>query len=136
MTYPEKVEETIGIPIKVEPLDETPLEDLGLNTYNHDIPLSFREVISFDELKPQPQPLPNCPSLDVNLGNERGPEPPIKPYILDSFRMEMIEDDWELEFKEVSFIGRGLNSPVSPKEVDKVIFDEKKLGSSLDAFIR
>ncbi|GJY60347.1 hypothetical protein Tco_0461004 [Tanacetum coccineum] len=31
-TYPEEVEETLGIPIEVEPLDETPLEDLGLNT--------------------------------------------------------------------------------------------------------
>ncbi|GKD43984.1 hypothetical protein Tco_1268629 [Tanacetum coccineum] len=33
-TYPEEVEETLGIPIEVEPLDETPLEDLGLNTCN------------------------------------------------------------------------------------------------------
>ncbi|GJZ31950.1 hypothetical protein Tco_0576997 [Tanacetum coccineum] len=33
-TYPEEVEETLGIPIEVEPLDDTPLEDLGLNTYN------------------------------------------------------------------------------------------------------
>ncbi|GJW24944.1 hypothetical protein Tco_0038755, partial [Tanacetum coccineum] len=32
-TYPEEVEKTLGIPIEVEPLDETPLEDLGLNTY-------------------------------------------------------------------------------------------------------
>ncbi|GKE58258.1 hypothetical protein Tco_1497443 [Tanacetum coccineum] len=39
MTYPDDVEEIIGIPIEVEPLDETPLEDLGLNTCNHDIPL-------------------------------------------------------------------------------------------------
>ncbi|GJV29504.1 hypothetical protein Tco_1385952 [Tanacetum coccineum] len=42
VTYPEEVEEIIGISIKVEPLDETPLEDLGLNTCNYDIPLSFR----------------------------------------------------------------------------------------------
>ncbi|GJV33989.1 hypothetical protein Tco_1394389 [Tanacetum coccineum] len=45
--------------MKVEPLDETQLEDLGLNTYNHDIPLSSREVPSFDELEPQPKPLAN-----------------------------------------------------------------------------
>ncbi|GKB99665.1 putative ribonuclease H-like domain-containing protein, partial [Tanacetum coccineum] len=38
----EEVEETLGTPIEVEPLDETQLEDLGLNTYNHDIPLSSR----------------------------------------------------------------------------------------------
>ncbi|GJS39575.1 hypothetical protein Tco_0564618 [Tanacetum coccineum] len=52
VTYPDKVEEIIGILIEVEPLDETPLEDLGLNTCNHDIPLSSREIPSFDELEP------------------------------------------------------------------------------------
>ncbi|GJX76882.1 zinc finger, CCHC-type containing protein [Tanacetum coccineum] len=51
VTYPDEVEEIIGIPIEVEPLDETPLEDLGLNTCNHDIPLSSREIPSFDELE-------------------------------------------------------------------------------------
>ncbi|GJV16645.1 hypothetical protein Tco_1361968 [Tanacetum coccineum] len=65
VTYPKEVEETLGTPIKVEPLDETQLEDLGLNTCNHDLPLSFRKVPSFDEPEPQPQPLPNYPPLDV-----------------------------------------------------------------------
>nr|GEY40245.1 ribonuclease H-like domain-containing protein [Tanacetum cinerariifolium] len=64
VTYPDKVEETIGLPIEVEPLDETPLEDLGLNTCNHDIPLSSGEIISFEESKPQPQPFPSFPSLE------------------------------------------------------------------------
>ncbi|GKB55655.1 hypothetical protein Tco_0911841, partial [Tanacetum coccineum] len=68
VTYPEEVNETIGTLIEVEPSDETQLEDLGLNTCNHDIPLSNREVPSFDEPEPQPHPLPNCPSLDVSLG--------------------------------------------------------------------
>ncbi|GJV25664.1 hypothetical protein Tco_1378359 [Tanacetum coccineum] len=189
VTYPEEVEETLGTPMEGEPLDETQLEDLGLNTYNHDIPLSSREVPSFDEPKPQPKPLANFPTLDVSLGDEKGPQPPIKPHSPDSFRMKvvepltihtppsphvasfhpknmycyyricvddpkkhygfkpgllrhsgslgvdflklgMIEDDWELESKEVSFLGRGLNSPVKPKEVEKVILDEKKLGRS------
>ncbi|GJT86525.1 hypothetical protein Tco_1068242 [Tanacetum coccineum] len=49
---------------------------------------------------------------------------------VDFLNMEMIENDWELESKEVSFLGRRLNSLVRPKEVEKVIFDEKKLGSS------
>nr|GFA79944.1 ribonuclease H-like domain-containing protein [Tanacetum cinerariifolium] len=49
VSYPEEVEETIGIPMEVEPLEETQLEDLGLNTCNHEIPLSSREVLSFDE---------------------------------------------------------------------------------------
>ncbi|GKC11267.1 hypothetical protein Tco_1008049 [Tanacetum coccineum] len=38
----------------------------------------------------------------------------------DFSKMEMIENDWELESKEVSFLGRGLNLPVWPKEVEKV----------------
>ncbi|GKA55533.1 hypothetical protein Tco_0754605 [Tanacetum coccineum] len=178
VTYPDEVEEIIGIPIEVEPLDETPLEDLGLNTCNHDIPLSSREIPNFDEPEPQPQPLPSCPSLDISLGEERGPKPPIKPHSPDSFRMkvvdnltihippsphvasfypkdvycyyhpcvedpkkhygfkpgllghsgslgvdflnfEMIEDDWRLESKEVSFLREGLNLPVWPKELEK-----------------
>ncbi|GJY15445.1 hypothetical protein Tco_0385867 [Tanacetum coccineum] len=189
MTYPKEVEKTIGTPIEVEPLDETELEYLGLNTCNYDIPLSNREVPSFDEPEPQPNPLRNYLSLDVSIGEERGPERPIKPYSPDSFRMkevysltintppsphvatfypkdmycyyhpciddpkkhyrfkpgllghrgslgvdfsklEMREDDLELESKEVFFLGTGLNPPIRPKEVKKVIFDEKKLGSS------
>ncbi|GKC10027.1 putative ribonuclease H-like domain-containing protein [Tanacetum coccineum] len=49
------------------------------------------EVPSFDQTKPQPQPLPNCLSLDVSLGEERGPEPPIKSHSLDSFRMKKVD---------------------------------------------
>ncbi|GJZ29964.1 hypothetical protein Tco_0575011 [Tanacetum coccineum] len=52
------------------------------------------------------------------------------PLGVDFSNMEMIENDWELESMEVSFLGRGLNSPIRPKGVEKVIFDEKKLGSS------
>nr|GEV40439.1 hypothetical protein [Tanacetum cinerariifolium] len=74
--------------MKVEPLDDTQLKDLGLNTYNHDIPLSSREVPSFDEPEPQLKPLANYPTLDVSLGDGKGPQPPIKPYSLDSFRMK------------------------------------------------
>ncbi|GJY62443.1 hypothetical protein Tco_0463100, partial [Tanacetum coccineum] len=165
VTYPDEVEEIIGIPIEVEPLDETTLKDLGLNTCNHDIPLSSREIPNFDEPEPQPQPFFSFPSLEVYVGHERGLKPPIKPLSPDSFRMkevesltihipplphvtyyhpglgnpkkyyvfkpgllgqsgslgveflnlETIEDDWELESKEVSFLGRGLNLPVRPK---------------------
>ncbi|GKA96200.1 hypothetical protein Tco_0818295 [Tanacetum coccineum] len=155
----------------------------GLNTCNHDIPLSSREVPSFDKMKPQPQPLPTYPPLDISLGDKRGLKPPIKPHSPDSFRMKevdhltnntppsphvvsfhpkdtycyyhlcigdpkkhygfkpcllglseslgvdfsklgMIEDDWELESKEVSFLGRELNSPVRPKEVENVRIKE------------
>ncbi|GKB42744.1 hypothetical protein Tco_0887686 [Tanacetum coccineum] len=79
VTYLDEVEEIIGIPIEVESLDKTSLEDLGLNTCNHNTPLSPREVLSFDKLKPQPQPLPNCPPLDASLETGRGLKPPIKP---------------------------------------------------------
>ncbi|GKA98771.1 hypothetical protein Tco_0826708 [Tanacetum coccineum] len=100
VTYPEEVEDTLGTPIEVEPLDQTQLEDIGVNTCNDDIPLSFREVPSFDELKPQPHPLPNCPSLDVSLGDERGPEPPIKPHTL-GWLLEDIHVTWaHLEKKQ------------------------------------
>ncbi|GJX23613.1 putative ribonuclease H-like domain-containing protein [Tanacetum coccineum] len=58
---------------------------------------------------------------------------------VDFSNLGMIGDDWKLESKKVSLLGRGLNSPVRPKEVEKVrikethhlehvIFDEKKLG--------
>nr|GEW71795.1 ribonuclease H-like domain-containing protein [Tanacetum cinerariifolium] len=76
VNYPQEVEETIGIPMEVEPLDKTKLKDLGLNTYNQDIPLSYREVSSFDELKPQPMPLADCPSLNISLEDKKGSEPP------------------------------------------------------------
>ncbi|GJX06742.1 hypothetical protein Tco_0194674 [Tanacetum coccineum] len=91
VTYPKEVEETLGTSMEVEPLDHIKLEDVGLDTCNHDIPISSREVPSFDELEPQPQPLPNCLSLDISLGEERSSEPPIKTHSPDSFRMKVID---------------------------------------------
>ncbi|GJS08847.1 hypothetical protein Tco_0365643 [Tanacetum coccineum] len=67
VTYLEKVDEAIGIPMEVDPLDHTKLEDLGLN---HDLFLSSKEIPSVDE--PEPQLLPNFSPLDVNLGDNRG----------------------------------------------------------------
>ncbi|GJR80735.1 hypothetical protein Tco_0151520 [Tanacetum coccineum] len=94
VTYPEEVEETIGIPTKVKPLDHMKLEDLGLNTCSHDLFPSSREFPSVDES--EPQPLPNLPFLDVNLGGKRGTNPPINPYSLGSFRMKVIFDEKKL----------------------------------------
>ncbi|GJX00110.1 hypothetical protein Tco_0184023 [Tanacetum coccineum] len=54
VTYPDEVEDIIEISIEVVPLDETPLEDLRLNTCNNNIPLSSKEFPSFDGLEPQP----------------------------------------------------------------------------------
>nr|GEV01109.1 hypothetical protein [Tanacetum cinerariifolium] len=45
VTYPEEVDETIGILMEVEPLNQTQEEDLGLNTCNHNLSFSFREVL-------------------------------------------------------------------------------------------
>ncbi|GJV39978.1 hypothetical protein Tco_1418418, partial [Tanacetum coccineum] len=78
VTYPKEIEETLGTHMKVEPLDQTKLEDVGLT--NHNISLISREVPYFDELEPQPQTLPSFQSLDVSLREERGPEPPIKSH--------------------------------------------------------
>ncbi|GKB52384.1 reverse transcriptase domain-containing protein [Tanacetum coccineum] len=60
--------------------------------YFHDLSLSYKEVPSFDEPKTQPNPLPNCPPLDISLGDERGPKPPIKPHSSNSFRMKEVDN--------------------------------------------
>ncbi|GKE98919.1 hypothetical protein Tco_0022270 [Tanacetum coccineum] len=51
VTYSEEVEKTLGTPIEVEPLNETKLEEVGLNC-NHNTPLSSKEVPSFDGPEP------------------------------------------------------------------------------------
>nr|GEY28742.1 ribonuclease H-like domain-containing protein [Tanacetum cinerariifolium] len=89
VTYPEEVDETIGIPMEVETLDHMKLEDLGLNTYSHDLFPNSREFLDVDELKPQP--LPNLAFLDVNLGDKRETDPPINPYSSGSFRVMVVE---------------------------------------------
>ncbi|GJW26423.1 hypothetical protein Tco_0040234 [Tanacetum coccineum] len=88
VTYPEEVEETLGTPIEVEPLNKTKLEEVELNC-NHNTPLSSREIPSFDGL--EHQPLLNSPSFDVNLGDVTGPDPPIKQHSPDSSRMKVVD---------------------------------------------
>ncbi|GJV31913.1 hypothetical protein Tco_1392313 [Tanacetum coccineum] len=92
VTYPEEVEKTLGTPIEVEPLNETKLKKVGLNC-NHNTPLSSREVPSFDG--PEPQPLLNSPSLD------------------------MFDDDWRLESKEVYPLREELSLFDRPNEVER-----------------
>ncbi|GJX89933.1 hypothetical protein Tco_0343259, partial [Tanacetum coccineum] len=75
------------------------------------------EVPSFDG--PEPQPLPNSPSLDASLGDVIGPEPPIKPHSLDSSRMKMFDDDWGLESKKVSPLGEELSLFDRPNKVER-----------------
>nr|GEW32703.1 hypothetical protein [Tanacetum cinerariifolium] len=91
VTYPEEVENILRTLIEVEPLNETKLEEVGLN-YNHNTPFSSKEVPSFDKPEPQPQPLPDCSPLDTSLGTERGLKPPIKPQSPDSFRMKVLDN--------------------------------------------
>ncbi|GKC56220.1 hypothetical protein Tco_1083818, partial [Tanacetum coccineum] len=65
------------------------MEDKADNLRNTHRP--SKEIPSIDEPEPQPNPLPNCLSLDVSLGEERGPEPPIKPHSPNSFRMKEVD---------------------------------------------
>ncbi|GJZ66747.1 hypothetical protein Tco_0623443, partial [Tanacetum coccineum] len=117
VTYPKEVENTLGTPIEVEPLNETKLEEVGLNC-NHNTPLSSREVSSFDG--PEPQPLLNSPSINVSLGDVIDPEPPIKPHSPDSSRIkEMFDDDWGLESKEVSTLEEELSLFDRPNKVER-----------------
>nr|GEW50003.1 ribonuclease H-like domain-containing protein [Tanacetum cinerariifolium] len=58
-------------------------------TCNHGLFLSSKGVPSVEE--PEAQPLPNFLTLDVNLGEKRGTDPPINKYSLGSFRMKVVE---------------------------------------------
>ncbi|GJS67510.1 hypothetical protein Tco_0682074 [Tanacetum coccineum] len=169
VTYPEEVEEALGTPIQVKPLEETQLEDLGWNTYaslgnergpkppiKPHSPDSFR-MKEVDHLTNHTPPSPHVASFHPKdtycyyhpcIGDPKK-HYGFKPGLLgqsgslgvDFLKLEMIEDDLELESKKVSFLGRELNSHVRPKEVENVrikethnlehvIFDEKRLGSS------
>ncbi|GKC16599.1 hypothetical protein Tco_1013381 [Tanacetum coccineum] len=88
VTHPKEVEETLGTPIEVELFIEIKLEEVGLNC-NHNTSLSFKGFPSVDE--PEPQLLPKFSPLDINLGDKRGTDPPINPYILGSFRMKVVK---------------------------------------------
>ncbi|GJY23910.1 hypothetical protein Tco_0397568 [Tanacetum coccineum] len=67
-------------------------------TYTYEVMKDLiKEVPSFDEPEPQPQPFPRFLSLEVDLGEERDPEPTIKPHSSDSFRMKVIFDEKKLE---------------------------------------
>lgn len=89
VTYPEEVEETLGIPMEVEPLDQAPLEDIGLNTYSDNLTLSSREFPSVDE--PDAESSHNFQSLDIHLGDKRGADPPINPCSPDSLRIKVVD---------------------------------------------
>nr|GEY75037.1 ribonuclease H-like domain-containing protein [Tanacetum cinerariifolium] len=89
VTYLEEVEETLGTPMEVEPLDRIKLEDLSLNTCSHDIFLSYKEIPIVDEL--EPQLLTNFSPLRCKSRRKRGTDLPIKPHSPDSFRMKVVD---------------------------------------------
>ncbi|GJU03794.1 hypothetical protein Tco_1114132 [Tanacetum coccineum] len=66
VTYLEEVENTLGTPIEVEPLNETKLEEVGLNC-NHNTPFSSKEVPSSDGSEPQPV---GILGVNLNIGKE------------------------------------------------------------------
>ncbi|GKE53415.1 hypothetical protein Tco_1488571, partial [Tanacetum coccineum] len=92
------------------------------------------EVPSFDG--PKPQPLLNSPSLDLSLGDVSYYNPGIndpkrhygfKPGLLgksvspsvDISNWEMFDDDWGLESKEVSPLGKELSLFDRPNKVER-----------------
>ncbi|GJS24179.1 hypothetical protein Tco_0452811 [Tanacetum coccineum] len=135
VTHPKEVEETLGTPMEVEPSDKTQLEDIGLNTCNHDIPLSSRiKVVETLTIYTPPSPhvasfhpkdlyCYYCPCIDdpkKHYGFKPGLLGHSRSLGVDFSKLGMIEDDWELESKEVYFLRRGLNLLVRPNEVEKV----------------
>nr|GEV07398.1 hypothetical protein [Tanacetum cinerariifolium] len=69
VTYPKEVEETLRTPIEEEPLNQTKLEDVGFDSYDYNLSLNSMEVPSV--VKPEPQPLPSFPSIDVIFDEEK-----------------------------------------------------------------
>nr|GEU29394.1 hypothetical protein [Tanacetum cinerariifolium] len=90
-----------------------------------------REFPSVDE--PDPQPLPDLPFLDVNLGGKRGTDLPINPYSPGSFRMKVVEPltIHTPHSPYVAYVHQtGAYRYYHPYLM--VICDEKKLGSSYE----
>nr|GEU95702.1 hypothetical protein [Tanacetum cinerariifolium] len=147
-TYPNKVEEIIGILIEPQPqpfpsfpsvevdLGEERDPKLPIKSPNPD---SFR-MKEVDHLANRTSPSPHMASFHHKdtyyychpCINDPKKHCGFKPGLLgkggslgvDLSNWEMIEDDWQLEPKEVSFLGRRLKLPVRPKEVEKVKIKE------------
>ncbi|GJT73036.1 hypothetical protein Tco_1032322 [Tanacetum coccineum] len=109
VTHPKEVEEIIGIPMEVEPLNETKLKEVDLN-YDPKKHYGFK-----------PGLLGHSGSLGVDFS-----------------KLGMIGDDWKLESEEVYLLRRGLNLPTRPKEVEKQDYTSMSLAEaeyvSLSAF--
>ncbi|GJW71275.1 hypothetical protein Tco_0128192 [Tanacetum coccineum] len=148
VTYPKEVKDTIGIPMEVEPFDLTQLEVVGLDTYvilgdergpkppiKPHSPNSFR-MKEVDDLIIHIPPSPHMaffhpkdvycyyhPCIDdakKHFGFKPGVLGQSGSIGVNFSNLEMIKDDWKSKSKEVSFLGRRLNLPDKPKEVEKV----------------
>ncbi|GJX71173.1 hypothetical protein Tco_0308344 [Tanacetum coccineum] len=97
VTHPKDVKETIGTLIEVEPLNETKLEEVGLNGINDP-----KRHYGF-----KPGLLGKSISLGVDISN-----------------WEIFDDDWGLESKEVSPLGEELSLFNRPNEVERGIILE------------
>nr|GEW12209.1 RNA-directed DNA polymerase, eukaryota, reverse transcriptase zinc-binding domain protein [Tanacetum cinerariifolium] len=126
VTYPEEVEKTLGTPIEVEPLNKTKLEevDASLGTergLKPQCPDSFRTKV-LDNLTihtPHSSLVASFHLRDLYcyyrpcIGDPKK-HYGFKPGLLghsgslgvDFSKLEMIDDDWGLESKEVYFLGR------------------------------
>nr|GEY62720.1 hypothetical protein [Tanacetum cinerariifolium] len=98
------LEETLGTPMEVKPLNQTKLEDVGLN--NHSISISYKEVPIFNGLEPQPQLL-HDPKKHYGF----------KPCLLGQGGSLGV-DLSNREVLENNFL-KGLSLPMKPKELEK-----------------
>nr|GEV87034.1 RNA-directed DNA polymerase, eukaryota [Tanacetum cinerariifolium] len=91
VTYPEEVKNTLGTSIKVEPLNETKLEEVGLNC-NHNTPFSSSEArldsVSFSTLLKGDSTRKglNFRTLIISEGNEADVAVPLESIIVTSER--------------------------------------------------
>ncbi|GJW21918.1 hypothetical protein Tco_0032540 [Tanacetum coccineum] len=133
VTYPEEIEKTLGTPIEVEPLNETKLEEVGLNC-NHNTPFSSRmEVVDYLTTQTPPSPhMANSHPKGVYSYYNPGIDDPKRHY---GFKLgllgksvslgvnisnwEMFDDDWGLESKEVSPLGEELSLFDKPNKVER-----------------
>ncbi|GJQ96130.1 hypothetical protein Tco_0007269 [Tanacetum coccineum] len=111
VTYPEEVEKTLGSPIEV-------LDNLTIHTPPSSLVASFHLMDLYCYY------LPCIDDLKKHYGFKPGLLGHSGSLGVDFSKLGMIEDDWKLESKEVSFLRRGLKSPVRPKEVEKVRIKE------------
>ncbi|GKA10138.1 hypothetical protein Tco_0689571 [Tanacetum coccineum] len=140
VTYLEEVEKTLGTPIEVDLLNENLGTERGLKPpIKPQSPDSFR-MKEVDHLTNHTLPSPHMASFHhkdtycyyhpcigdpkKHYGFKQGLLGQGGSLGVDLSNWVMIKDDWQLEPKEVSFLGKRLNLPVRPKELENVKIKE------------